>query len=313
LDSFNSRVANTNGWTRNTTVKDASGTTYNINWRNVAVANDCLTGTTCSLGQLFPSTDPASATALRSMALDSAQHALQVFNSVMTQNVIISTPRPGFCSSSTACVDANSTQNTLYFNADSVGSDGTTTLHEMGHLLQKQRFNQNFLIDNCTAGPDNSWSVLFSGAAEFDSCATTEGFATFVAAASWYDGTVANVTPLLWGANMESNSRPLPTCSDNRGIPLQSVKGFWDLHDATNEAGVDAFAPSDVTSFTPTTLVTAWDTFAAGTGNRQKAESDQDGVNVWDYHVNAQSVTFGGANTSVSLITHNCIQMQDTN
>ena len=73
--------------------------------------------------------------------------------------------------------------------------------------------------------------------AEHESCATTEGWADYVAAVSWYEPDNFSTVPIAWGFDVEE---PIPVdsvCADNGGIELQVAKAFWDLDDWNNEVG----------------------------------------------------------------------------
>ena len=146
---------------------------------------------------------------------------------------------------------------------------------------------------------------------ENDSCAVVEGFATYIAGVSWYDPNTATTTPQLWGVDFETNSsQDTSSCAANRGIPLQTTKGFWDVADQTNEAGFMG-QPTDSQWWFSTWIVRGWNYFPNGTANRQNDEASIHGVNLRDYYAN----TFVGhysssAGLEDTLVRHNCAQTQ---
>jgi hypothetical protein len=74
-------------------------------------------------------------------------------------------------------------------------------------------------------------------------------------------------------------------CANNRGIPLQVMKSFWDVDDANNEAGVaPASGHNDVSSMQTWWIADGWALFPSGTANRQRNENDEHGANVRDYN-----------------------------
>jgi len=169
-----------------------------------------------------------------------------------------------------------------------------------------QKIARDSLRGDCTSG-GASWSPT---GPEFDSCATTEGFADYLGAASWYDGGVSGTQPLLEGFNYETATAQNAVCSANRGIPLQVTRSFWDFDDVDNEAGVTA-AVADADSWPETDIATAWSLFPDGTANRQDQESDAHGVNMRDYRANTNGFFGNSATMTQTILQHNCIDTQD--
>jgi len=310
-------VRNT-GNNRSVFARQANGSAHApVSWRNGIsgepdryVAQECTTAGACRIlpgKALVPSADINTDVAKRSLVLDSAQHTLQQFGGIMTHDVNIEVP-DAECAPTPAC----SHSRTKITMSDGAVTDGTTVAHEIGHNIQKQVFNRDSLR-NDTSNNGFGWNLTFP---EFDSAATTEGFATYVALASWYDGGVANVNPNLWSMRFE-DAAPFATssCGANRGLALQSAKAFWDLDDITNEAGAgraSSFADND--AFFPFAIAMAWGTFPAGTANRQNFEEDNHGVNVRDYHANTVAPFFGSSPTMfTTMLRHNCVVDQDDN
>ena len=100
------------------------------------------------------------------------------------------------------------------------------------------------------------------------------------------------------------------TCSDNRGIPVQVAKAFWDLDDWNDEAGTGATASwADTLHYRSEDIIYAWDHFRNGSSNRENDESDRYGVNMRDYYENNRS-WFTAAGFFDTFIRHNCLADQ---
>jgi hypothetical protein len=304
--------------TRYVTARQADGSAHGtISWRNgnsgsadAFVANECTTAGACWIwpgGYLLPSTDINSTTAKISMALDSAEHSLTALGSNLSSNITMEIPDSECGTSACAASD------TRYVIPSGLMTSGHHVTHEIAHLIQMQRFSRSSLRDDCSNG-SSSW---LPDGPEYESCATTEGFADYAGASAWYDGQVLGTTPLLGGFDYE-DATPFNNfnCTVNRFYPLQVSKAFWDLDDQTNENGVGVAASyNDRDTFYTWDIAYAWTLFAAGTGNRQNFESDggspENGVNVRDYHANTSSAWFGSSSMFQSMLEHNCIQSQD--
>jgi hypothetical protein len=267
------------------------------------VAQNCTAGTTCYMfpsGSLVPTNDRASARALRIMALDSAQHLLQVLGEQMDRHVRLHYPGQTSCPTSCATDRAN------FHIAGSQGGDGILVGHELGHLIQMQRFGQDSLVDDVSKS-GAGWSLTSD---EYDSGATTEGFASYVGIVSWYDPNRFDTVPSGWGLDFEAAAPIDPTCSANRGIPLQMAKAFWDFDDWNNEAGAGITdGRNDSIRYGTADIIGGWDLFPNGSGNRQNDESDRDGVNMRDYYENNRT-HFTAAGFFTTFIEHNCLQDQ---
>jgi hypothetical protein len=279
-------------------------------WRNGApgapdryVAVNCAAGTTCYIfpsGSLVPSNDRASERAQRIMALDSAQHTLQVLGEQMDRQVRLHYPGKADCTTSCTTDRAN-----FHING-AQGGDGILVGHELGHVIQMQRFRQDVLVDDVSKG-GNGWSLTSD---EYDSGATTEGFASYVGLVSWYEPKRFDTVPVGWGLDFEAATPFDATCSANRGIPLQVAKAFWDLDDWNNEAGTGVTNGwNDTVRYGTADIIAGWDRFADGSANRQNDESGRDGVNVRDYYENNRT-RFAAAGLFASFVEHNCLQNQ---
>ena len=309
-------VKNT-GNTRSVVAKKSDGSSHSaVTWRNGRtgepdryVASECKTGTQCWIlpggGWLLPATDVNTDVAKRAMVLDSAQHGLEIFAGIMTSTVNIRVPdTTGTCS--TACT----TSRTNIQLPDVFTSDGIRVVHELGHAVQMQVFAQDTLRDDCSKN-GAGWNLT---SVEFDSCATQEGVATYAGLASWYDGGVANTNPNVWGFTFETATPNASTCSANRGLALQVAKSYWDMDDVTNEVAVApaAMGDDDGDAWFPLSIMQGYNQFPAGTANRQKSESDSNGLNVRDYVSDTNVNWFGGSATQTqTMLNHNCIQSQD--
>ena len=267
------------------------------------VARNCTAGSSCDIAPglaLIPTNDPASLRALRIMALDTAQHALQVFGEAMDTHVELHYPGQASCATSCA-VNRDEVHIT-----QSRGNHGFNVAHEIGHLVQMQEFNRDSLRDDCSRGTSgHSLTSL-----EHESCATTEGFADFTAVVSWYDPNNNGSVPIGWGLDFETATPNKATCTDNAHTELQVAKSFWDLDDWNNEGGTGvAGGDDDRLAYGTLDIIKGWRQFSGGTGNRENNESGADGVNMRDFWVNNNS-RFVAAGAFETLIEHNCLSAQ---
>jgi hypothetical protein len=250
---------------RSAVAKRQDGSSHNkVTWRdgvpgdpNRYIASECQTGGACWIfpsGWLLPSGDANTETAGRAMALDSAQHALEQFSGIMTSNITIRMPDT---SCPTGCVWTNQNR-TLIRIPGNLMRDGLLVAHEVGHTVQAQMFGINNLRDDCSQS-GAGWGMT---SAEFDSCATTEGFATYAALASWYDGGTIGTQPIGWGFNFENATPQSSTCASNRAFALQVAKAFWDFDDINNEpAHPVAGTAADREAWFPWAIADAWRLF----------------------------------------------------
>lgn len=291
------------------TAVDTNGSSHpKTSWRNGSgsnpdrfVAMNCNTGSNCNVysGSLVPTNARSSERAKRIMALDSAQHALQVFGGIMDTNVKMHYPGKDSCSTSCAV-----NRDEIHIT-ESRGTNGFNVAHEVGHLVQMQEFNQDFLRDDCSwNGNGHNLSSI-----EHESCATTEGWANFVGVVSWYEPNNAATVPFGWGRNFETATLEFSSCSDNAHNTLQVAKSFWDLDDFNDELGVGAATgDDDIMRYNTQYIGRGWRQFGNGTGNRQDNESGADGVNMKDYFNN--NINRFNQNLFETLIDHNCLSAQ---
>lgn len=277
-----------------------------ITWRNgtrdnpdAYVALNCKPGVSCRIwnGYLIPTTDETSATAQRIMALDSAQHVPEVYGADMDTDVKLYYPDPEW---------SYAVSRSGFHIFEDHATNGMIVTHELGHVQQMQEFNQDYLRDVC--GDSHSLTSI-----EEESCSTTEGWANYVASATWYDPNNSKVIPYtLYGYNIETAAPWSGTCATNGSIELQVAKAFWDLDDYNQEAGAGAGAGyDDSLAYTTTFIGRAWREFPSGIFNRQDYEFDNDGVNAQDYYGNNDDRFASGFYET--FLQHNCLQYQDPN
>jgi hypothetical protein len=254
---------------------------------------DILPGST-----LVPDFDTTSDRGEWIQALDSAQHTLQIYGSVLDKDVEMHFP-----GSKPTTSFADGQKDFHIANGD--GDEGDTVTHEMGHVLQMQLFSQNSLVNEC--GGSHSLTSI-----ENESCATTEGFADYVAAVSWYDPNNKFTVPIAFTWDIEEAIPFFATCSTNASIELQVAKAFWDLDDSNDEKGEGAAGTDDdLQSLSTLAIANGWANFPNGSQNHENSESDVDGVNARDYFAN--NTTVFGFDLFETFLSHNCLETQDTN
>ncbi len=303
------KVRNTDIVGARVTAVDTDGSSHPvISWRSSAVAWNCTTGSDCDMAPgavLIPRVDPTTDIGQRVLALDSSQHALEAVGSKMDQDVNMHYPGS---SATTSFATSQTEFHINEFDAD----EGMVAPHEVGHVLQMQQFGQDFLRNNCNlSGAGHGLTTT-----EYESCSTTEGFADYISAVSWYEPNL-NIAPptfepkTFFGFQIEDPVPNKSTCSDNGAIELQVAKAFWDIDDWNDEAGEGAALGKDDNDRLSTTWIAgAWDNFADGTSDREDYETGDNGVNVKDYFFNNE--TFVASSTFGETIRgHNCLQFQE--
>ena len=268
----------------------------------VGVALEITTGISSSLAQ-------------RVNALDTAQRALEVFGSVLDGAGVIEMRFP--CTDEMGCGGhaSSPSQDEIRVTGTTGAMNGRSVAHELGHVVHKQQFGQDtFSFDKSLNGPNHNRFDT-----EYESSATVEGWADFVAAASWWDDDNSGSEPMVAGEAVEEAEAHLNhSCLANRGIGFQVTKGFWDLADSNNESAVfpaNSLYP-DSFNTTPAHLALGWSAFAAGTSNREQDEvdggsGDPNGLNLRDYYSNNTGQGGFGAGFEGSLLYHNCTINQD--
>lgn len=308
---------------------DETASTYPlVSWRScdsaapdACVAVECLSSASCdiltpgaSLAITLSNTNDRSD---RILALDTAQRALETFNSEFdyaSDDVIdmiipcVNGVTPGStCPGMASTVD----RDTIIINGTSGATNGRSPAHELGHLLHFVELGRDSLsFDYSLGGP--TWSRTQP---EFESAAVMEGWADFVAVASWWDDSNTGSLPRVSGLQVESGT-PVDTsaCSNNSGLALQVTKGFWDVIDANNEAAVAPATWPDDYNTSAQMISDGWSRFGNGSANRQDEEpsaSDPNGRNLRDYYAN--NSTIFGVGFFTTLLNHNCTGSQDDN
>lgn len=186
--------------------------------------------------------------------------------------------------------------------------DNHTVAHEVGHVLMKRALNHcTGTLTDATCG---SYGWDSSGS---EKCATAEGWANFVAGATYWEDSSTG-PPVYWpftaspsqqleNLTTRGNSSSWEDCvsigSSPETAPGNVARFFWDVYDSTtsNEGGTD----NSHKSFGA--MLSVWDDFSAGTGNWQNNESGSNGVNVYDYYHYDTSVG--------DEIVNNCLDNQD--
>jgi len=234
------------------------------------------------------------------MALDSAQHTLQIFGEIIDRHAKLH--YPGKASCTTSCADD---RDDFHING-SQGGDGILVGHEIGHLIQMQQFGRDGLRNDCSKG-GSGWNLTSD---EWESCATQEGFASYIGVVSWYEPNNSSTSPTGWGLAFDGAQPNRSTCSNNKGIPVQVAKAFWDMDDWNNESGAGASSSwDDDLSYGTTGLARGWSVFPGGSGNREDNESGRDGVNMRDYYWN-NTGRYTNPQFFETFIRHNCLQDQ---
>jgi hypothetical protein len=273
---------------------------------DLCVAVDCLPGHNCEAGDgiaLITSVSPFTEAGNAIRSIDSAQRTLEVFgdqinDSLDTDFFFFDRSAIDLCEGPSGCTGDRATVLEAFQGADDCG----VASHEMGHVLQMREFvPQDKLRSDCSEG---GWDPTEETT---DSCATSEGWAMYVSAVSWFDPEETSDTTSL-GDDLEKAAIDAPSCSVASGMPIQVAKAFWDMDDAANESGVGTTAGDDDSSDLATRfLLNQWDDFPDGLVNRADFETGEDGVNIWDYRFNAP---IGDEET---FIDHNCLRAQATN
>lgn len=282
----------------------------NTSWRNVTRYDNCA-GTCTNLDDHIVSSDSTSYSGARMAALDSVQHTLEVYEQVMSEDILMSmVPCEHPCANDGQALDRG-----RVVVSQPHGRKAMTAPHEIGHCLQMQLFDRDGLMINC----EKSGSGHSPLSDEWESCATAEGWADYVAAVSWWDPDNSGSTPDYDANSLETAAPSQAVCSDNSSRQLQVSRAFWDLDDANNEGGESPANTNhdDIYNSSSQFIANGWQEFATGNQNRQDFEGypfdDEDAVNIWDYYYNNEG-RFADSNALVeTLVWHNCLQNQTTN
>jgi hypothetical protein len=302
------QVRSTNGTGAMVRAQDFNGNNYGPNnFRDIAVFNNCATGSNCTFGSAMTSTGNSNTDLAQAYQMvDSAQHVLQLYGDTL-DNAYVNVRYPGsaIAPAGDGCNVAGraSTQDQYNFCLGSTGGfDGDHPTHEMGHVVQLQMFEQPDLRNEC----GGSWGLgTASTNREDDSCTTTEGWASYVGGRAWYNSATTTVFPLYSSLNLEDATFPGGSCdATDAELPRQAAKAFWDLDDTNNEPG-SSTAAADASDFNSLIMADIWDSFLSGTANRQDYENSVNGVNLYVY----LSYTSGGG-VQQTFMDHNCMTAQ---
>jgi hypothetical protein len=306
-------------------VDDFGALYFPVSFRDIAVINDVRGFGYYMPGYIYLTdggVNPSWELAAYTM-LDSAQHALEVYKesapgvlstSLFGPNNPSGTPITIQFQNAACCGAAAGTPQACTINRNKIcvnggaALDGMMPAHELGHVLQERIFGQDTLRDVITTTTNNSHQINLSCGT--DSCATTEGWADYVAVRSWYDPENSMAVPYSYSFQMDPDPDTYfgSTCAGNTQIEGQVMKAFWDLDDSYNEAsGPLASGWADTVDLGTYAMAQVWDNFPDGTANGQDYEAGNNGVNVYDYYNNGP-LDF---NRSTTLIQHNCLTNQN--
>ncbi len=288
--------------------RDSLGNTVPaVSWRDEYFLN-CGTGSNCALGTLSYSTDANSAITRRVVALDTAQRVLEAFSGAIEGSGDIYLYLGRDEDDEEHCPNWSCASGSEVWLADDHLSRFDVPVHEVGHVLRNREMGLTSSgADDDRDGVDgHGWTTL-----EWDKLTASEGWANYVAAVAWWNPNVGASEPVIAGFDIEEPSPQGGNCHNASQMELQVARGFWDLDDTNQEEEAGVGDGDDYTSFATTALLNFWGAFPAGTANRQKQESDDNGVNVWDYAFNGN----GGFTSTqeTSFIHHNCLTDQDEN
>ncbi len=170
--------------------------------------------------------------------------------------------------------------------------------HEVGHTYQAQLLGLDSLYTGCVRGSERH----YADTVDTSNFATKEGWAEFVAMATWYldpgAGSVVYPTfswpenlvevepaddPMFSDAGEVCEIQPLKPEICNSRNEIQVLRAFWDLYDTHVDGPVDAPGlDSDLQ-----TIAKVWMEFPDGTGNHQREEVGCNAHNMWDYFESA--------------------------
>ncbi len=169
--------------------------------------------------------------------------------------------------------------------------NNSTLAHELGHIAHLIAFDYDWLGSDCSLNGDgHSWNSV-----EWESCAFSEGFADFVAAATFFYPGAAS--PRSYDHDIEIG------CSGARHQSESNVaRYFWDMYDSRNESG-------DAVTLPFSWIFAKLDVFPFATGTRHTWENffNRNGTNSWDFYWHA---AYSGGATNVNLgdlLLHNCV------
>ena len=161
--------------------------------------------------------------------------------------------------------------------------NNSTLAHEFGHVVHQIEFEQDGTWADCTwAGAGHTWDGI-----EWQGCAAQEGFANFVAAATFFYPWAAS--PTAYGNDIENGCSGTAQWSESN-----TARMFWDLYDSRNETYDTVEQPFYW-------IVDKLNIFPDGTANRQDRELDANlnGRNAWDFYWHA---LYSGNGVNVDIL-----------
>ena len=290
-----------------------------VSFRDSYFSNCGQVAGNCVLSEyMLLSTDITATTGARMAGLDTAQHALQQFETHLSQNVELAIRTSGGDADSGETV----ARHRIWCGVNRC--DDETPAHEFGHAIQMTEFGQDGLHYDYSKDGNGGHSIWDPAESEYDSAATMEGWADYVAAVAWWDPGNSSSSPQFWGVFIEDSAGREDTmpmddssCSANRGYELQIARAFWDLDDANNEtlsiSNGDIHNWDDVSNYTTAYLSDGWDEFPNGYYNRDDWELGNHGVNAWDYYENSIARVTNDSDFLQTLVYLNCLDAQEYN
>src|SRR5205085_9353157 len=108
--------------------------------------------------------------------------------------------------------------------------DNSALAHELGHVVQRIELENDAVVADCSWGEPKGLSSHAWDSTEWQGCASQEGWADFVAAATFFTRRAA--APVAFGHSVETGA-----CS-GFGAWSESnyARMFWDVYDTRNEA-----------------------------------------------------------------------------
>lgn len=179
-------------------IVDQNSNNYpDIDWRNGPsgnpeqwVAVNC-TGTCSIPDTMAPTSDTSTNYGQAVLAMDSVQLTLQTYSTVMKNDITIEFPSTKPCPTGCAWL-----RNLIALPAG-LATDGVRASHEAGHALQLQNFEQDqFSGDPGCSWNGNGWTMT---SIEWQSCATYEGWASYLGGVSWWDPGNSSSQPVFVG------------------------------------------------------------------------------------------------------------------
>ena len=174
---------------------------------------------------------------------------------------------------------------------DASSASNHAVAHEIGHVLMRRALDKcgGYLADGTTGCGNHFWT-----SEEDEKCAVSEGWADFVAAATYWERTSYHAWFGNWMQRLERK-----TTQGNNGSNEQCVsmsynrhrregnvaRFFWDLWDAVSfDDYYQGYSDTSTIPFSGSgSLLRTWDEFPPGTANRRAEEDGPHGRNAYDF------------------------------